>query len=196
MASFSSTTARSPWPPPPTPLLQRIGSVDNVGLFLEGVKNRKERMFGFGHRCGMAQWGPRHRSLPCPAAWLQPGCAPAARPSPKPGPRPAWRGPLHSPSPPRPCPTPPHPTTPTPITRPVLRRIYKNYDPRAKIIRQVAEEVFQIAGRDPLIDVALALEAAAHSDEYFVQRRLYPNVDFFSGKWVGGWGWGWGWSWG
>jgi citrate synthase len=90
-------------------MLQRIGSVDNVGPFLEGVKNRKERMFGFGHR------------------------------------------------------------------------IYKNYDPRAKIIRQVAEEVFQIAGRDPLIDVALALEKAARSDEYFVKRKLYPNVDFFSG---------------
>jgi citrate synthase len=52
----------------------------------------------------------------------------------------------------------------------------------------VAEEVFQIAGRDPLIDVALALEAAARSDEYFVKRKLYPNVDFFSGKgaWWGG----------
>ncbi|PSC76850.1 citrate synthase [Micractinium conductrix] len=87
----------------------RIGSVENVGPFLEGVKNRKERMFGFGHR------------------------------------------------------------------------IYKNYDPRAKIIRQVAEEVFAIAGRDPLIEVALALEAAARSDEYFVKRKLYPNVDFFSG---------------
>lgn len=90
-------------------MLERIGSVDNVGPFLEGVKNRKERMFGFGHR------------------------------------------------------------------------IYKNYDPRATIIRQVAEEVFSIAGRDPLIDVALALEAAARSDEYFVKRKLYPNVDFFSG---------------
>ena len=67
-------------------------------------------------------------------------------------------------------------------------RIYKNYDPRATIIRQVAEEVFQISGRDPLIDVALALEAAARSDEYFVKRKLYPNVDFFSGKgaWWGG----------
>eukprot|EP00887_Chlorella_sp_A99_P004780 scaffold4.g4780.t1 len=60
-------------------------------------------------------------------------------------------------------------------------RVYKNYDPRARIIRQVAEEVFAIAGRDPLIDVAMALEAAARSDDYFVSRKLYPNVDFYSG---------------
>jgi citrate synthase len=60
-------------------------------------------------------------------------------------------------------------------------RVYKNYDPRAKIIRTVAEEVFAITGRDPLIEIALELEAAARADDYFVSRKLYPNVDFFSG---------------
>ena len=60
-------------------------------------------------------------------------------------------------------------------------RIYKNYDPRARLIQQVAEEVFAVTGRNPLIDVALALEKVALSDEYFIQRRLYPNVDFYSG---------------
>lgn len=60
-------------------------------------------------------------------------------------------------------------------------RVYKNYDPRATIIRQVAEEVFSITGRDPLIDVAMELERVARSDEYFVSRKLYPNVDFYSG---------------
>ena len=60
-------------------------------------------------------------------------------------------------------------------------RIYKNYDPRARLIQQVAEEVFAVTGRNPLIDVALALENAALSDDYFIQRRLYPNVDFYSG---------------
>ena len=60
-------------------------------------------------------------------------------------------------------------------------RIYKNYDPRARLIQQVAEEVFAVTGRNPLIDVALALENVALSDEYFIQRRLYPNVDFYSG---------------
>ncbi|KAL6780171.1 Citrate synthase 2, peroxisomal [Auxenochlorella protothecoides] len=90
-------------------MLRRIGHVDAVPGFLEGVKNRKEKMFGFGHR------------------------------------------------------------------------VYKNYDPRAKLIQAVAEEVFDIAGRNPLIDVALALEKAARADDYFVSRKLYPNVDFFSG---------------
>ncbi|CAL5229169.1 g12444 [Coccomyxa viridis] len=90
-------------------MLERIGSVDNIGPFLEGVKNKKERMFGFGHR------------------------------------------------------------------------VYKNFDPRAKIIREVAEEVFQIQGRDPLIDVAVELEKRARADDYFVKRNLYPNVDFYSG---------------
>ena len=60
-------------------------------------------------------------------------------------------------------------------------RIYKNYDPRARLIQQIAEEVFAVTGRNPLIDVALALEAAALSDDYFISRRLYPNVDFYSG---------------
>ena len=60
-------------------------------------------------------------------------------------------------------------------------RVYKNFDPRAAVIRQVAEEVFSIQGRDPLIDIAIALEKAARSDEYFVKRKLYPNVDFYSG---------------
>lgn len=90
-------------------MLHRIGHPDAVPGFLEGVKNRKEKMFGFGHR------------------------------------------------------------------------VYKNYDPRAKLIQAVAEEVFQIAGRNPLIDVALELERQARADDYFVSRKLYPNVDFFSG---------------
>ena len=60
-------------------------------------------------------------------------------------------------------------------------RVYKNYDPRATIIREVAEEVFEIAGRDPLIDVAVELERIARSDDYFIKRSLYPNVDFYSG---------------
>lgn len=62
-----------------------------------------------------------------------------------------------------------------------LCRVYKNFDPRAKIIREVAEEVFEIQGRDPLIDVAVELEKRARSDDYFVSRNLYPNVDFYSG---------------
>lgn len=60
-------------------------------------------------------------------------------------------------------------------------RVYKNFDPRAKIIREIADEVFQITGRDPLIDVAIELEKAARSDEFFTKRKLYPNVDFYSG---------------
>ncbi|KAJ0669743.1 putative transferase transcription factor interactor and regulator CCHC(Zn) family [Helianthus annuus] len=90
-------------------MLNEIGTVDNIPEFIEGVKNRKRKMSGFGHR------------------------------------------------------------------------VYKNYDPRAKVIKQLAEEVFSIVGRDPLIEVAIALEQAALSDEYFVKRRLYPNVDFYSG---------------
>ncbi|KAJ8634770.1 hypothetical protein MRB53_009037 [Persea americana] len=58
--------------------------------------------------------------------------------------------------------------------------VYKNYDPRAKVICKLAEEVFSIVGRYPLIEVAVALEKAALSDEYFVKRKLYPNVDFYS----------------
>jgi hypothetical protein len=61
-------------------------------------------------------------------------------------------------------------------------RVYKNFDPRAAIIREVAEEVFEIQGRDPMIDVAIALEKAARADKYFVERKLYPNVDFYSGS--------------
>ncbi|XP_047949955.1 citrate synthase, glyoxysomal-like [Salvia hispanica] len=90
-------------------MLSEIGSVDNIPEFIEGVKNRKRKMSGFGHR------------------------------------------------------------------------VYKNYDPRAKVIKKLAEEVFSIVGRDPLIEVAIALEKAALSDEYFVKRKLYPNVDFYSG---------------
>ncbi|KAG0590595.1 hypothetical protein KC19_1G112800 [Ceratodon purpureus] len=90
-------------------MLSEIGSVENIPEFLEGVKNRKRKMSGFGHR------------------------------------------------------------------------VYKNYDPRAKVVRTLADEVFSIVGRDPLIEVAVALEKAALSDEYFVKRKLYPNVDFYSG---------------
>ncbi|KAL9252190.1 Citrate synthase, glyoxysomal-like protein [Drosera capensis] len=90
-------------------MLGEIGSIENIPDFLEGVKNRKRKMSGFGHR------------------------------------------------------------------------VYKNYDPRAKVIRKLAEEVFSIVGRDPLIEVAVALEKAALSDEYFIKRKLYPNVDFYSG---------------
>jgi citrate synthase len=60
-------------------------------------------------------------------------------------------------------------------------RVYKNYDPRAKIIKQTAYEVFEVTGKNPLLDIALALEEVALSDPYFVDRRLYPNVDFYSG---------------
>lgn len=60
-------------------------------------------------------------------------------------------------------------------------RVYKNYDPRARIIKQVAYEVFEVTGRDPLLDIALELERIALEDEYFVKRKLYPNVDFYSG---------------
>ncbi|CAA7397511.1 unnamed protein product [Spirodela intermedia] len=90
-------------------MLDEIGKVENIPEFIEGVKNRKRKMSGFGHR------------------------------------------------------------------------VYKNYDPRAKVIRKLAEEVFSIVGRDPLIEVAVALEKTALSDEYFIKRKLYPNVDFYSG---------------
>jgi citrate synthase len=60
-------------------------------------------------------------------------------------------------------------------------RVYKNYDPRAKIVKQTAYEVFEVTGTNPLLDIALKLEDAALNDEYFVKRRLYPNVDFYSG---------------
>jgi len=90
-------------------MLARIERVENIPAFLDGVKNKKEKMFGFGHR------------------------------------------------------------------------VYKNFDPRAKVIRAVAEEVFSLVGRDPLIDVAVELEKRARADPYFVSRKLYPNVDFYSG---------------
>jgi citrate synthase len=60
-------------------------------------------------------------------------------------------------------------------------RVYKNYDPRAKIIKRMADEVFEVTGRNPLLDIALELERIALEDEYFVKRKLYPNVDFYSG---------------
>jgi len=60
-------------------------------------------------------------------------------------------------------------------------RVYKNYDPRAQIIKQTAYEVFEVTGKNPLLDIALKLEEAALADSYFVDRRLYPNVDFYSG---------------
>ncbi len=60
-------------------------------------------------------------------------------------------------------------------------RVYKNYDPRARIIKRVAEEVFDVTGRNPLIDIAIELERIALEDDYFVSRKLYPNVDFYSG---------------
>jgi citrate synthase len=60
-------------------------------------------------------------------------------------------------------------------------RVYKNYDPRAAIIKKVAEEVFQVTGRNRLLDIALELERIALEDEYFISRKLYPNVDFYSG---------------
>src|SRR5215813_6445143 len=60
-------------------------------------------------------------------------------------------------------------------------RVYKNYDPRARIIKRVADDVFQVTGRNQLLDIALELERIALEDEYFISRKLYPNVDFYSG---------------
>jgi citrate synthase len=60
-------------------------------------------------------------------------------------------------------------------------RVYKNFDPRATIIKKTADEVFAVTGRNPLLDIALKLEEIALADEYFISRRLYPNVDFYSG---------------
>lgn len=60
-------------------------------------------------------------------------------------------------------------------------RVYKNYDPRAKIVKRIAEDVFSVVGKEPMIDIAMELERIALSDEYFVKRKLYPNVDFYSG---------------
>jgi citrate synthase len=90
-------------------MLQRIGSVENIGDFLESVKAGNERLMGFGHR------------------------------------------------------------------------VYKNYDPRARIIRKHLDDVFEVRGKSPLLEVATELEQRALDDEYFTSRKLYPNVDFYSG---------------
>ncbi len=60
-------------------------------------------------------------------------------------------------------------------------RVYKNYDPRAKVIKRLAEEVFEVTGKNPLLEVALELERIALQDEYFIARKLYPNIDFYTG---------------
>jgi citrate synthase len=60
-------------------------------------------------------------------------------------------------------------------------RVYKNYDPRATIIKKAAYDVFEVTGKNPLLDIALKLERTALADEYFISRKLYPNVDFYSG---------------
>ena len=60
-------------------------------------------------------------------------------------------------------------------------RVYKSYDPRAKVIKRVADEVFEVTGKNPLLDIAVELERIALEDDYFVKRKLYPNVDFYSG---------------
>lgn len=60
-------------------------------------------------------------------------------------------------------------------------RVYKNHDPRAKIVRKIADDVFSILGRESLIDIAMELEKIALTDKYFIDRKLYPNVDFYSG---------------
>ncbi|MFF0340225.1 citrate synthase [Kribbella sp. NPDC004875] len=90
-------------------MLRRIGGIENVPSFIEGVKNGEERLMGFGHR------------------------------------------------------------------------VYKNYDPRAKIIKKAADDVFEVTGINPLLKIAVELEKIALEDEYFVSRKLYPNVDFYSG---------------
>jgi citrate synthase len=60
-------------------------------------------------------------------------------------------------------------------------RVYKSYDPRARIIKDTADQVFEITGSNPLLDIALEMEEIALSDDYFIERKLYPNVDFYSG---------------
>ena len=92
-------------------MLRSIGTVDKIPEFVQGVKDRKYKLMGFGHR------------------------------------------------------------------------VYKNYDPRAKVMQQTAHEVLDELGKhdDPLLKVALELERIALSDEYFIERKLYPNVDFYSG---------------
>ncbi|HEY2575207.1 MAG TPA: citrate synthase [Streptosporangiaceae bacterium] len=90
-------------------MLVRIGDIENVPSFIDGVKGGKERLMGFGHR------------------------------------------------------------------------VYKSYDPRARLIKQAADDVFEVKGTSPLLRIALELEKRALEDEYFVSRKLYPNVDFYSG---------------
>jgi citrate synthase len=90
-------------------MLRRIGSVDKVPEFIEGVKSGKERLMGFGHR------------------------------------------------------------------------VYKNHDPRATIIKKACDDVFEVTGVNPLLKIAVELEKIALEDDYFVSRKLYPNVDFYSG---------------
>ena len=90
-------------------MLRRIGSKDNIPDFVQGVKERRELLMGFGHR------------------------------------------------------------------------VYKNYDPRAKIVHKTAHEVFEVTGVNPLLEIAVELEKIALEDEFFVSRKLYPNVDFYSG---------------
>ena len=60
-------------------------------------------------------------------------------------------------------------------------RVYKNYDPRAVIVKETAHRVFEVTGKNPLLDIALKLEEVALADPYFIDRSLYPNVDFYSG---------------
>ena len=60
-------------------------------------------------------------------------------------------------------------------------RVYKNYDPRATIIKKACDDVFEVTGVNPLLEIAVELEKVALSDDFFVQRKLYPNVDFYSG---------------
>ena len=90
-------------------MLRRIETVDNIPSFLEGVKNRDEKLMGFGHR------------------------------------------------------------------------VYKNYDPRARIIKKHVDEVLEVTGENPLLDIATELEKRALDDDFFTSRKLYPNVDFYSG---------------
>jgi citrate synthase len=90
-------------------MLDRIGSTDKIPDFLEGVKNREERLMGFGHR------------------------------------------------------------------------VYKNYDPRARIIKQHVDEVLEVTGKSPKLEIAVELEKRALDDDYFTERKLYPNVDYYSG---------------
>ncbi|MCB0992049.1 MAG: citrate (Si)-synthase, partial [Acidimicrobiales bacterium] len=60
-------------------------------------------------------------------------------------------------------------------------RVYKAYDPRARIVKETADRVFEVTGKNPLLDIALKLEEIALSDDYFKSRNLYPNVDFYTG---------------